>query len=165
MDMRHHSGSRLLHAAALLLAVVACSGCAGPVADGEEEAHTVPEHHPKTFQRAVIDIGQRGAVLTSGMLDASSRESQRRQLLDIVRWLPELAADTELARRDWERVKDASVDLVRELESFAKADTKAAGPEAALSATLGATMKTLTEAAALLPADIAPSEAAGEEKT
>ena len=165
MGMKQHRGVGLWYAAAMLLVVVTAGGCAGSVADGEEEAHTLPEHHPRTVRRAVIDIGQRGAALTSGMLDASNRESQRRHLLDIVRWLPELAADTELGRRDWERVKDSAGDLARELESSAETDPRASGREAALSAALGAAMKTLVEAAALLPADMAPSEAPGDEKT
>ena len=87
-------------------------GCAGPAGDHEEDAHALPEHHPRTFRRAVVDIGHRGGVLTSGMLEGQQWELQRRQLLDVVRWLPELAADTELGRRDWERVNDAAGTLV-----------------------------------------------------
>jgi hypothetical protein len=134
------------------VAMAMSCGCARPAAEHDEEAHAVPAHHPRTFRRAVIDIGHRGTVLTSGMLDARSRERERRQLLDIVRWLPELAADTELGRRDWELVNDAADSLARELDAFT-----ATGRDATLSTTLDTAMKTLWAVHASLPPDT-PSE-------
>jgi hypothetical protein len=135
----------------LILAAVMAGGCAGPAGDHEEDAHALPEHHPRTFRRAVVDIGHRGGVLTSGMLEGPQWELQRRQLLDIVRWLPELAADTELGRRDWERVNDAARGLARELESFKDSGSKASSSQTTLSAALGEAMGTLSEAEAALP--------------
>lgn len=157
MVMRCQRGCTFLGATMLILGVMMAGGCAGPAGDHEEDAHALPEHHPRTFRRAVVEIGHRGGVLTSGMLEGPQWELQRRQLLDIVRWLPELAADTELGRRDWESVNDASRTLARELQSFADAGDRAASREAALSRALGEAMKTLSDADALLPPDI-PSE-------
>ena len=138
-----------------VLAVV--TGCSGPAPDHDEEAHAVPAHHPRTFRRAVADIGRRGPPLTAGTLDVESRELQRRQLLDIVRWLPELAADTELGRRDWERVNEVSKTLAASLESFA--DPAVQGHDSAtLSAVVEEALKTLTEVDASLPSDIPEGE-------
>lgn len=158
MVMRCQRGSALLGATVLILGVMMAGGCAGPAGDHEEDAHTLPEHHPRTFRRAVVDIGHRGGVLTSGMLEESQWELQRRQLLDIVRWLPELAADTELGRRDWERVNDAAGTLARELESLADAGEQAASRQKTLPKTLADAMKTLADADDLLPPDIPPED-------
>jgi hypothetical protein len=155
--MKCERGCALLGATALILAAVMAGGCAGPAGDHEEDAHALPEHHPRTFRRAVVDIGHRGGVLTSGMLEGPELELQRRQLLDVVRWLPELAADTELGRRDWERVNDAARTLARELESLAHAGEQAASRQKTLPTTLADAMKTLADADALLPPDI-PTE-------
>ncbi len=157
MVMRCQRGCTFLGATMLILGVMTAGGCAGPAGNHEEDAHTLPEHHPRTFRRAVVDIGHRGGVLTSGMLEGPQWELQRQHALDIVRWLPELAADTELGRRDWERVNDASRTLARELQSFADAGEKAASHQKTLSTTWADAMKTLSDADALLPPDI-PSE-------
>lgn len=157
MVMKCQRGGALLGATALILAAAMAGGCAGPAGDHEEDAHALPEHHPRTFRRAVVDIGHRGGVLTSGMLEGPELELQRRQLLDVVRWLPELAADTELGRRDWERVNDAARTLARELESLAHAGEQAASRQKTLPTTLADAMKTLADADALLPPDI-PTE-------
>ena len=157
MVMKCQRGSALLGATVLILGVMMAGGCAGPAGDHEEDAHTLPEHHPRTFRRAVFEIGHRGGVLTSGRLEGPQWELQRRQLLDVVRWLPELAADTELGRRDWERVNDAAGTLARELESLANAGEQAASRQKTLPTTLADAMKTLADADALLPPDI-PTE-------
>lgn len=138
-----------------VLAVV--TGCAGPAPDHEEEAHAVPAHHPRTFRRAVADIGRRGAVLTAGGLDDESREFQRRQLLDIVRWLPELAADTELGRRAWERVNGAAGSLAEGLDAIADPGGQGGG-RAALSAIMEEALKTLAEVDASLPPEVPEGE-------
>lgn len=130
---------------------VLVTGCAGPAADHEEEAHAVPAHHPRTFRRAVAEIGRRGVALTTAGLDAASRERERLELLDIVRWLPELAADTELGRRDWERVRDAARDLADGVERC----TVDGEPVARLAGVLERSMKTLAETDAVLPPDVA----------
>jgi hypothetical protein len=148
----------LLRATVLILAAVMAGGCAAPAGDHEEDAHALPEHHPRTFRRAVVDIGHRGGVLTSGMLEGPQWELQRRQLLDIVRWLPELAADTDLGRRDWERVNDVARTLARELESLADAGEPQASRQKTLPTTLADAMKTVSDADALLPPDIPPEE-------
>jgi hypothetical protein len=151
MVMKCQRGCTLLGVTVLILAASMAGGCAGPAGDHEEDAHALPEHHPRTFRRAVVDIGHRGGVLTSGMLERPQWELQRRQLLDIVRWLPELAADTELGRRDWERVNDAARDLAKELESFKDSGDKASSRETTLSATLGEAMAVLSEVETSLP--------------
>jgi hypothetical protein len=135
-------------------AVAVATGCAGPAGDHAEEAHAVPAHHPRTFRRAVAEIGRRGATLSNSGLDAGIRDRERLELLDIVRWLPELAADTDLGRRDWELVRDAARDLADGVER--SSGSGAAGAD--LTGVLEQAMKTLTEADAALPPDVAVEE-------
>jgi hypothetical protein len=96
-------------------------------------------------------------VLTAGGLDNERRELQRRQLLDIVRWLPELAADTELGRRAWERVNEAAGSLAQGLDAIAD-PVEQEGSRAALSAIMEEALKTLTEVDASLPPEIPEGE-------
>lgn len=151
-SLRFKSIGRLLQYG--LCVVVLGTGCAQPAADHEDEAHAVPAHHPRTFRRAVAEIGRRGAALTTAGLDPASRERERLELLDIVRWLPELAADTELGRRDWERVRDAARDLADGVERC----TGAAESAARLAGELERSLKTLAEADAALPPDVVVEE-------
>ena len=167
MVIKTHRGFEQVGATLLLLAVMCVSGCVTPNPDyvdaDEEKSHSLPDHHPQTFRRAVVDIGQRGDALTSGMLDDASLKIQLRQLLDIVRWLPELAAETDLGRRDWERLNDTAQSLARELNLSASAGQRSTVDDAALSAVMVNAMKNLVEIAALLPADILPTHSLEEQ--
>jgi hypothetical protein len=96
---------------AALLCGAGCGRHAQPELTG---AHALPHHHPRTFHRAVDVLG--GDTLTP---------AERR---DVIRWLPELAADTSLGRERWEQVTRLSAAL-------AAADSRgpaADGPLAAL---------------------------------
>lgn len=108
----------LLPRALAVGAILLAAGCASPTAEHEEGSHALPPHHPGDFRRAVDAIERRGAALLAGRADAAARA----EFADIARWLPELAADTELGRGDWERV--AAVE--RALEGFPAGDAAAA---------------------------------------
>lgn len=41
-------------------------------------------------------------------------------MLDIIRWLPELAGDSALKKRDWNRVQDAGTELLSQYELVQK---------------------------------------------
>ena len=60
MVMKCQRGCALLGVTVLILAAVMAGGCAGPAGDHEEDAHALPEHHPRTFRRAVVEISHRG---------------------------------------------------------------------------------------------------------
>jgi hypothetical protein len=96
--------------------VVAFAGCAaGPVAapgSSEEEAHELPAHHPRSFRRAIDAIEERAPAVASGDAVAA-----RRELADILRWLPMLAADTELGRGEWDRVRSIAIGLSAQLDA------------------------------------------------
>lgn len=74
-------------------------GC-GDVAEDHHLEHVIPKHKPRDLAASVVQLELRGAVV----LSAQGTADARRELLDIVRWLPELAADSDLRRPQWERV-------------------------------------------------------------
>jgi hypothetical protein len=97
-----------------LAALLGSAGCGRPAQPELTDAHALPPHHPRTFHRAV-------ASLDGDRLTPAER-------LDVIRWLPELAADTTLGRERWEQVTRLSAAL-------AAADSRgpaADGPLAAL---------------------------------
>jgi hypothetical protein len=91
------------------LMLVAFAGCqtkgTGPGTGDSasvEDHHGIPAHKPKTFAAAIETLSDRlRGWPESG--DGIDRE-ELAIVTDIVRWLPELAADTDLRRADWEQV-------------------------------------------------------------
>jgi hypothetical protein len=92
----------------LALMVLIC-GCHD--AEHEEAEHHVPAHKPAEFSLAVERIAA---------LDLEVRSHNRRpddqidvfaELYDVARWLPELAADSDLAEEPWNRVQQVSLRL------------------------------------------------------
>lgn len=86
--------------------IVMLSTAVGCLADNPEESghaeHVIPEHKPADFVSAVEQLGIR-------TVDSSTEDTeQRQQLTDIVGWLPELAAQTDLPKADWDRIQDLS---------------------------------------------------------
>jgi len=84
------------------------SGC-GDSADEAHLEHVIPHHKPASAALAVDQLQVRGAERFSG----ASSADQTAELSDIISWLPELAADTDVRRPQWERIRDISVELSR----------------------------------------------------
>ena len=95
------------------------TGCQGKQGV-EEEDHHIPEHLPADFDQALNRVEQLVSHLRSGSaLEKMPTEVDvPTELRDVVRWLPELAAQSDLAEEDWNQVDRATVDLI---EKFAKA--------------------------------------------
>ncbi|MCA8982902.1 MAG: hypothetical protein R3C12_01400 [Planctomycetaceae bacterium] len=79
--------------------------------DSEEHGHEIPAHKPASFYRAADSLNKRWSVC-----DNWSAED-RQQFVDIAGWLPELAAQTELSRLEWERVQELSQTLLAEVQN------------------------------------------------
>jgi hypothetical protein len=69
--------------------------------------HGIPDHKPATFAEAVRQLPRRQKLVVSefkvGHLDHALEAVGRFQ--DLIRWLPELAADTDLVESDWNAVQ------------------------------------------------------------
>jgi hypothetical protein len=101
------------------LAFLILSGCALRPAtdDGRLEHHAAP-HHPSSFPAAVDELDRRFSELsTKPPLDVAHDQSAT-ELADIVRWLPELAADSDLKRADWEAANRLALELEKLLPAW-----------------------------------------------
>jgi hypothetical protein len=74
-----------------------------------EEEHGILPHKPRTFADAVVQIDQRGHELLNHRHGHHITE-----WFDILGWLPEIAADTDLKKVDW----DSVVRIGRDLETW-----------------------------------------------
>ncbi|QDU38001.1 hypothetical protein Mal4_23210 [Maioricimonas rarisocia] len=96
----------------LTVAMVALSAVAGGCSDTTSEAdhhleHDIPEHKPASFSDAVAELELRGKSLAQQPINGK----RLAELTDIINWLPELAADSDLRRQQWEQVQQTSHEL------------------------------------------------------
>ncbi|WP_146512324.1 hypothetical protein [Thalassoglobus neptunius] len=92
----------------VLFMLCTCCGCGG---DEEEEhlEHIIPAHKPRNFAEAVSELQSRGVSIW----DETASAEMKDEMLDIINWLPELAADSDLRRKQWETVQSTSQELSR----------------------------------------------------
>ena len=95
-----------------LLLALSLPGCSG-----EEEAahleHSVPAHKPHSFAEAVEELIRR-----SQQVNPVQNPREFEELRDIVRWIPELAADSDLPEPDWTTACIAAEELSRALDNL-----------------------------------------------
>lgn len=115
------------------LAVMLLAGCATAPPTDEPHEHLLPAHYPADFRAAVAAVEERLPGL------AGADDTTRSEFYDIVSWLPQFAADTDLSRREWDRVQAAAATLAAVADGT-DADTVAA-------------VETLREVVTALPAD------------
>ena len=90
-----HPGIPLLLASALLMGCDQSSGETGDVyVDHDHEIR--PAHHPESFPAAVESLKTRLPTL------AAADDAGRTEAAEIVGWMPELAADSDLTGAEWE---------------------------------------------------------------
>lgn len=88
-------------------AMLTTSGCF-PADDQEEHLeHSIPAHMPLSYASAVEQLKARGKRHFDGHLEPD----ELTKLLDIIGWLPEIAADSDLRRQPWEQIQKISVRL------------------------------------------------------
>lgn len=97
--------------ARIAAALPAIAGCSGPAAPSVAPTPSADDRIPATLAVAIDDIGRRLERIGEG------REDARRECARIATRLPALAADTDLGREAWERVRAVS----RRLEAYGAA--------------------------------------------
>ncbi len=101
------------------LALPGLAGCLGSTNDFEhaepsvEERHGIPPHKPRWLLDGVAEITPRWTALRDPTV--TNPPDALQELIDIVGWLPELAARTDLAEPEWNRIRDLSMTLETEL--------------------------------------------------
>jgi hypothetical protein len=93
------------------LALGLLAGCNSHASSAtEEDEHGAPPHKPAGFVEGVAAIHDRLAKFqtTDIPLDREARRQQAGELKDIIQWLPELAAETDMRKSDWDSVHAAA---------------------------------------------------------
>lgn len=104
---------------AVLVGFAGTLGCtlretpAKPAIENVEEHHGIPPHKPATFTAAWEALSQR----LSDPPHPETAAKAHAELLDIIRWLPELAAETDLPRAAWEDVQRLALALEQAVHS------------------------------------------------
>jgi hypothetical protein len=138
----------------------------------EGYGHDRPPHKPDDLQNAVVEIERRWEALeersTADAKRSPPNAPDRRvsELEDILIWLPELAAETDLRRAEWERVNSLSRELLQFLKPYlSSTERNAATSNLASSLSDGTTSSgwreswnALREIAAMLPSTQEPGE-------
>lgn len=103
-----------------LLMSLNISGCEVASSSENKHHHEHPSHdQPRaTFSLSVVEIQRRAARFTSDQVstDTALHESKRKKLLDVCQRLPELAANSDLKKSDWDRVVLISKELLTILQ-------------------------------------------------
>lgn len=120
--MNFHRHDHVCYRIILLLVAIICAGLPGcrqakssTSAQGQpndDHGHGRPPHKPYDIHGAVLEVSRRGHELIHFK---SPNPQATAELLDIIRWLPEFAADTDLTRPQWEQVREIS----KRLETWA----------------------------------------------
>lgn len=95
----------------LLMCLVGCGGSATAHHD-EEEDHHIPPHRPKDLAAAVVQLEERPTALLKAIETKDSQGATLfSELRDIVRWVPEIAADSDMPKQPWDEVHAAALKM------------------------------------------------------
>src|SRR5258708_36989171 len=107
--MSYLTGCRTGAVCLLSVLVAGCDTLEPELAAGDG-VHPFPEYRPASFTDGVRAVRSRLAKLSAeGAIENRqqfAREAQ--QLRDVIQWLPELAAETDLRKADWDRAHAAA---------------------------------------------------------
>jgi hypothetical protein len=86
----------------------------------ESADHVAPPHKPQTFESLVTALQQHLVDLTGPTSDKEADQEQHRiaELRDLIQWIPELAAASELRRADFDRAAVCRERLLQALEGL-----------------------------------------------
>lgn len=147
---------QFLYLSMLVIGTFCIVGCSNHEVDDDHEKveHFVPAHWPNDLVDASDKITQRASQLSGqSTTDATTVENQLR---DIVGWVPEIAADTDLSEAQWNPIHQASEKLSKRLAKMPRPldeSTRSAIEEYS---------NLLVETAKLLPPEIVVEEASEE---
>lgn len=89
-------------------------GCGESKKSLHEMDHVIPAHWPSDFTDAAGKISERLKLLRTDTVDAKTVDTKtdssatHKELSDLVGWIPELAADTDLSESNWMKLYEAS---------------------------------------------------------
>lgn len=81
-------------------------GCAGDEDSTGHVHHEFPQHRPGNLQEAVASVAHRSHDLAHHGGQRNTREFS--EFVDVIRWIPEMAADSDLKQAQWETARQAA---------------------------------------------------------
>ncbi len=109
-------------AAVFVLSLTGCQGSSESpdhhADDHEHLEHFVPPHKPASFEELVSQLVSRCETLPR-LAEADEKEFQKRsvELRDIILWVPELAADSNLKRQEFQTAVNEGNELLKAFEA------------------------------------------------
>ena len=117
---RQQTALKRLRFGAVLCLLLTLTGCQAGV---EEEAeHHRPEHKPHDFLAAIERLQQLETELANTPPPAAGQLDVWQETYDLVRWLPELGAESDLPEAAWNELDDAARQLEQDLVRLMKTD-------------------------------------------
>lgn len=97
-----------------MLVILAAAGCSPSESEDDHHMeHFVPEHKPASFKGAVDALAERTSHLQYHVGDSGEIVQQElTELADIIGWIPELAADSDLNETDWAKAVRVSTQML-----------------------------------------------------
>jgi hypothetical protein len=112
--MRTHLTIRVI---AVLLTMTLLTGCANEEAAKTslfEHDHEVAPHWPDGLEDTAAKIRQR---IEASELSPSAAKQRTDEIVDLISWVPEIAADTNLSEQDWLPLNSAAESLSANLRA------------------------------------------------
>lgn len=97
------------------------SAAVGKDESHEDHDHHIPEHRPKDYPDAVRQLTRRIELVRGEARHPAHAMDELKKLRDVITWLPELAADSDLKKREWDRIHE----LAKRLDRLVPADVPA----------------------------------------
>jgi len=108
----------------LCVLALGCLGCGAEQESLHEHDHETPPHWPTSMFNAAELIKERVERLNTGESVAGSEaEDTQEELLDLVEWSPEIAADTDLSEEEWIPIYNASEGIRKNMMSATRFDS------------------------------------------
>jgi hypothetical protein len=144
----------------LYVSLLVCAlGCGESKKSLHEMDHVTPAHWPADLTDAANKLSARLKVVQTSSAEANEESRVAlKELTDVVGWVPEVAADTDLAESDWVKVFKGS-------ESVRKQLLGAKGIEASVAEEIEKLCSLLVQSQALLPKPALPEALDGEVQT
>ncbi|MDX2037638.1 MAG: hypothetical protein SFX72_13380 [Isosphaeraceae bacterium] len=121
--------------------LVACAailaGCSADDHDDHDEdhiGHEIPAHKPRDLPQAVSSIRALAREFGSAPSQTPIARDRVEIAVDVARWLPEIAGDSDLPEKEWNLVNDAAIPISKAFETIAATTGDRSKPIAELDA-------------------------------
>jgi hypothetical protein len=115
--MMNSNYSTIVCSSLLCLLIGCVQGCVQGRESLHEMDHTQPAHWPVDLRDAKEKLQARESIGRSTDSTPEARQQARQELLDIVRWMPEIAADTDMPESTWNKIYERSESIRKALQS------------------------------------------------